>query len=229
MPVRVIAYIDGWNLYLAMREHREIGRSNCWVNYRKLMEIILEEQSSGAALVAVKYFSTVMPYTSSKRHRDFVEAQEAMFPNRFFFYRGEKGCAIMRCSRCKKELEQFLCPHCREPLKKHQEKQTDVKLALQIYADALKTRGDENHYDHALLVTNDRDLIPAAEFVSGVGKEIWRLSPPVEKEPSRWKCVNREIPITPRHIMDAQLPALIDTGRETIDIQRYRDSYEDIY
>ena len=67
------------------------------------------------------------------------------------------------------------CPKCKHQWKGHEEKQTDVHLALKILSDAIV-----NHYERALIISRDSDLVPAARAVKELfpDKEVYVVAPP---------------------------------------------------
>jgi uncharacterized LabA/DUF88 family protein len=66
------------------------------------------------------------------------------------------------------------CFRCRHSWKDHEEKETDVNIALYLLRGAL-----QDHYDRALLVSGDSDLAPAVRAVKEVApqKDIRIISP----------------------------------------------------
>ncbi len=48
------------------------------------------------------------------------------------------------------------CPNCKKPYVSHEEKQTDVNIALHLFKLAI-----EDRYDTALLLSGDSDLLPS--------------------------------------------------------------------
>ncbi len=66
------------------------------------------------------------------------------------------------------------CKICGEYFKTHEEKQTDVNIALKMVSEAVL-----GHYDTAILVSGDTDMIPAINTIRGLalGKRIGVLFP----------------------------------------------------
>jgi uncharacterized LabA/DUF88 family protein len=58
-----------------------------------------------------------------------------------------------------KDKERF-CNRCKAYYLSHEEKETDVNIAIHLVKGAF-----QNEYDTAILVTNDTDLIPAIKMV----------------------------------------------------------------
>ena len=58
------------------------------------------------------------------------------------------------------KLKDRLCPNCNKEYQGHEEKQTDVNLAISLFSLAI-----EDRYDTALVVTGDSDIIPSIKAV----------------------------------------------------------------
>jgi uncharacterized LabA/DUF88 family protein len=58
------------------------------------------------------------------------------------------------------KLKDRLCPNCNVEYQGHEEKQTDVNLAISLFSLAI-----EDRYDTALVVTGDSDIIPSMKAV----------------------------------------------------------------
>ena len=147
---RVIAYIDGFNLYFGMRES---GLRRCyWLNLQALAVSLLRP---GQVLVATKYFTAritggrpgdapVRERTldrKRKRQSDFLEALNTL-PD-FEMFEGHFLGKDVRCLSC------------RASWRTHEEKMTDVQIATEMLEDAYDDR-----LDTALLVSADSDLVP---------------------------------------------------------------------
>jgi hypothetical protein len=69
--LRVIAYVDGYNLYYGLRAKR--WKKYYWLNIQKLVRQFLRPHQK---LVYTKYFTTIIKYPNDKRQRQqvFLEA-----------------------------------------------------------------------------------------------------------------------------------------------------------
>ena len=153
---RVIAYIDGFNLYHAIDALNQPHLK--WVDLWALVDSFLRPDQT---LMAVNYYSayaTWMPEAHA-RHRQFTNALRALGANVHiseFRVRGQE------------------CYRCGNKWVAHEEKQTDVRMAVDIVADCL-----ENQFDLAVVITADSDLGPAVRKVRSVpGKRILMVAPP---------------------------------------------------
>lgn len=141
--IRVSSFIDGFNLYHALK--RLDGAHLRWVNLWALMERQIRPRSE--ELTAVYYFSAYAQWLPAQRERY------------------KKYVAALEASNVVPILGQFKikdreCPSCSHAWKGHEEKETDVNIALYMLNEAYK-----NTYDLALLVSRDSDLKPAVKMI----------------------------------------------------------------
>lgn len=135
---RVIAYIDGFNLYFGLREKG--WRRYYWLDACRLVQnLLLADQ----VLVMVKYFTArvVSDPAKQKRQSTFIEALETL-PNLQVLF-GKYQLNPRRCNYCGTE---DTVPN---------EKMTDVQIATEMLSDAFADR-----FDVALLLSADSDLVP---------------------------------------------------------------------
>lgn len=134
---RVIAYIDGFNLYFGLIEG---GYDYCkWLNIKKLVLRLLKPNQE---LIAVKYFTSRIGNDPDKQKRQnvYIEAIETT------------GTTIQYGKFEEKPVE---CKRCGNIWKASHEKMTDVNIATRLIIDAYK-----DLYDMAMLISGDSDLIP---------------------------------------------------------------------
>ena len=136
MAERVIAYIDGFNLYFGLKD-------SGWKRYYRLDLYKLAENliKPHQTLVTVKYFTSRVssPPDKQKRQATYLEALASM-PNLAIIY-GKYQTNVRRCPKCKST--EFI----------PSEKMTDVNIAVEMLGDAY-----ENLFDTALLISADSDL-----------------------------------------------------------------------
>lgn len=128
---RVIAYIDGFNLYFGMLDS---GFNTKWLNVRKLVENILQPNQE---LIVVKYFTSRVGNNPDKQKRqstyiDALEAEEVKI------YYGHYQRDTVECNRCRNIWADY------------NEKMTDVNIATQMLIDAYQDK-----YDMAMLISGD--------------------------------------------------------------------------
>jgi uncharacterized LabA/DUF88 family protein len=136
MNKRVMAYIDGFNLYYGLRAAG--WKRYYWLNLQTVARNLLKSDQD---LVFTKYFTSRVSYPPEKGQRQatFLEALETL--NDFQIFYGHYQTNPQRCRKCgNKEM----IPS---------EKMTDVNIAVEILRDAY-----QDMFDSAILVSADSDL-----------------------------------------------------------------------
>jgi uncharacterized LabA/DUF88 family protein len=158
MPERVIAYVDGYNLYYGLRSRR--WKRYYWLNVQRMVGGLLTGRQ---VLVATKYFTTIVNQPDHKRHRQavFLEALQTLEDFRIFY--GHFLSVTVRCRSC---------GHTHET---RHEKMTDVNIAVELMKDAHR-----DMFDTALVVSADSDLVGAVRAVDELfeGKRVVVAFPP---------------------------------------------------
>jgi uncharacterized LabA/DUF88 family protein len=136
MRKRVIAYIDGFNLYFGLRSAG--WKRYYWLNLQTLARNLLKADQE---LVFTKYFTSRVSYPTEKERRQstFIEALETL--SDFRIYYGHYQANPQRCSKCNNKV---IIPN---------EKMTDVNIAVEMLSDAY-----QDLFDVALLISADSDL-----------------------------------------------------------------------
>ena len=139
--VRVAAFIDGFNLYHAIDD---LGAHYLkWVNLRRLCAQFAPAPQY--SLIQVNYFSAYATWQPDryKRHREFVRASKLA------------GVTPIMGRFKEKDVK---CRKCGVVGKHHEEKETDVNIAIHLLRGAYR-----DEFDRALLVSADSDLVPAVK------------------------------------------------------------------
>lgn len=186
---RVIVYVDGFNLYFGLKEKG--WKRYYWLNPLHLAENLLKP---GQQLVALKYFTariTPPPHDPDKARRQTVwlEAVESL-PRTKVFY-GHYLPKPVRCNRCGKSWDS------------HEEKMTDVNIAVQLLCDAY-----DDAFDVALLISADSDLAPPVEALRKrfPRKQVIAIAPP-ERQSKRLESVaSAALRLGRKKIQDSQFP-----------------------
>jgi len=139
---RYCVYIDGFNVYYALQE--KSYKKYKWLNYRKLAESIIGKNDS---IMGIFYFTAIVRWKQDNalRHKNYIKAL------RWAKVDTIKGRFLEKMVRC------HLCG---QFYKTHEEKRTDVNIALKLLCDAI-----DDLYDKALILSADSDLIPAIQAV----------------------------------------------------------------
>jgi len=141
--MRVSAFVDGFNLYHAVDA---LGQPHLkWLNLRTLCEQFAPRPQFD--ITGIYYFSAFATWLPDKyrRHREYVKALKAV------------GVTPIMGKFKPRDRECLKCGH---QWQHHEEKQTDVNIALYLLLGAAR-----DWYDRALLVTADSDLVPAIQMV----------------------------------------------------------------
>ena len=155
---KVIAYIDGYNLYYGLRDQG--WKRFYWLNLQKLAEQFLKPNQT---LVETKYFTTIVKYPDDKRRRQqvFLEALQTL-PNLSVFY----GHFLS---------DPVTCHQCGHTYTTHHEKMTDVNISVELMKDAFQDR-----FDVAFLISADSDLVSPVRIVQQLfpKKKVISIFPP---------------------------------------------------
>jgi uncharacterized LabA/DUF88 family protein len=141
--MRVSAFVDGFNLYHAIDD---LGRPHLkWLNLRLLSEVFAP--SPQCTLTDVFYFTAFATWrpASYRRHREYVKALAAA-----------RVTTVLGNFK-EKDRECFTC---KAAWRTHEEKESDVNLALCLLRGAFR-----DTYDRALVMTQDSDIAPAVAMV----------------------------------------------------------------
>ncbi|HZQ10463.1 MAG TPA: NYN domain-containing protein [Anaerolineae bacterium] len=134
---RVIAYVDGYNLYYGLHDKR--WKRFYWLNIQAVATALLKPNQT---LIETKYFTTIVkrPADKNKRQMVFIEALQTL--KAFQIYYGHFLSDTVRCRNCGHTYET------------HHEKMTDVNMSVELMADAFQDR-----FDVALIISADSDLV----------------------------------------------------------------------
>jgi len=135
--IRVIAYVDGFNLYYGLREKG--WKRYYWLNIKELVTRLLKENQQ---LIVTKYFTARISGPPDKRKRQTIFLEALATLSDFKIYYGHYLSKNITCRNCGQSWQGF------------EEKMTDVNIATEMLIDAF-----ENRFDTALLVSADSDLV----------------------------------------------------------------------
>ncbi len=180
---RVIAYVDGFNLYHAIDDLRKPHLK--WVNLFALAASLCGE---GEDLVGASYFSAYANWLpeETRRHKEYVKALKHFGVECFMGHFKEKRRA---------------CRSCGAQWTGHEEKESDVAMSTQLVADAFQDR-----FDRALILTADSDIAPAIRIVKIAfpTKSLDVIAPPGRFTHAR--SLAPKLVITPGRLAKALLP-----------------------
>lgn len=139
-PERLIMYVDGFNLYHGM--HDQFGRSMLWIDLVKLARSIRPR----SILTGVKYFTAPVLNDPGglSRQSHHQAAMQALHPG------------LVHITQGRYQSKEVACRGCGRVRVVHEEKETDVSIAVTLVSDAA-----QGNMDSALIVSADSDLAPA--------------------------------------------------------------------
>jgi uncharacterized LabA/DUF88 family protein len=183
---RVIAYVDGFNLYFGLKSKG--WRRYYWLNIQMLSQNLLKPNQR---LLLTKYFTTRIagPPDKEKRQSTYIEALETLSEFQIFY--GKYQINPRQCSQCGFQDE---VPN---------EKMTDVNIAVEILKDAY-----QDEFDVALLISADSDLVPPVKTVRELfpNKQVVVASPPGRYSVDLAKSASKSFFISRRNIAKSLLP-----------------------
>ena len=155
---RINFYIDGFNLYHAIKN---LNRPELkWLDLRVVCESFIDPKEQ--EIKSIYYFSAMSTHRPQglRRQEQYIKALKHTGVNivlgKFF-------------------AKQRSCNNCRSNWWAHEEKRTDVNLALRLVLDAI-----DDKFDKAFIVSRDSDFVPAIHEVVErcPDKRLCLLAPP---------------------------------------------------
>lgn len=193
---RVIAYIDGYNLYFGLKESGLLRY--IWLNVELLVQNLLNNNQE---LVQVKYFTTLITNNVDKRLRQkiYVESLQTLPKVNVFFGKFQR--------------EKTNCTACGSEYQAECEKMTDVAISTQVIADYY-----EDKFDMAMIISGDTDLLPPIKMIneSENNKRVFVAFPPNRVNDEVRKFAKGDLVIGRKKLSDSQLPLSISKGNGEI-------------
>lgn len=192
---RVIAYIDGFNLYFGLKSKG--WKRYYWLDVVGLSRALLKP---GQTLQAAHYFTARIRLTGNnhadmQRQADYLDAlaTSPLLTIHFGHYL-PKGRQCRRCGNTWTDYE---------------EKMTDVNIAVQLLADAYDDR-----FDTALLISADSDLTTPVQQVRArfPAKRVIVAQPPGRNSVQLATAATAAFTISETKVRQNQLPAAVTTA-----------------
>ena len=184
---KIACYIDGFNLYHSIDD---LNRPSLkWVNLFSLADSLTRDHEK---LISVNYFSAFATWRPDqyRRHRKYIKALELV------------GVTVTMAHFKKKDRT---CLKCGVNWVDHEEKETDVRLALKMLEDC-----EDNIFDRAILISADSDLVPVIQTIKkrSPKKTILVATPPNRYSTGRdlRQNAHSSVEITPGRIAKHLLP-----------------------
>jgi uncharacterized LabA/DUF88 family protein len=186
---RVIAYIDGYNLYFGLMESG--FRRYLWLDVKLLISNLIKPHQE---LVAVNFFTTLVTNDERKRIRqkDYIDALHTIDNLQIVFGKFQK--------------ERSSCKVCGNIYFTEAEKKTDVNIATKMICDYY-----EDRFDMAMVVSGDTDLVPPIKYINehSANKRVMAIFPPNRTNDEVRKYAKGDLVIGRKTLADSQLPEMV--------------------
>lgn len=186
-PEKLIVYVDGFNLYHGL--HAEAGRRWLWLDLVALAEALRPRSD----VLRVNYFTAPVLGDRGGAHR------QAEYQNALVARHGER----IRIVQGRYQRKQMTCRKCGASWTKHEEKETDVNIAVTLVADAAART-----MESALVISADSDLAPGIRTARQVNGDLNVVAafPPQRNSEELRKLMTSSFPIGLARLRQAQLP-----------------------
>lgn len=178
-------YIDGFNLYYGLLKHGPYK----WLNIRALFSEIVKERVPESDIIECGFYTAMVKAKISSKGEASVRAQQVYHCALRSIY---TPLISVVCSDHSLEQKPLMRVRPGKPPNKMdrvtvwklEEKQTDVRLALDAYRGAR-----ELNLEHVVIVSNDSDLIPAFEALKNYAPDVHRgIIAPRKNDSGRALC-----------------------------------------
>lgn len=186
---RVMVYVDGFNLYFGLKSKG--WKRYYWLDLRRLSENLLQADQ---ALAGVRYFTARISARAGnpdkpKRQATFLEALETL-PDLHIHY-GHYLAKRRKCFNCGATWDT------------HEEKMTDVNIAVELLGDA-----QDDRFDTAIIISGDSDLTGPVHAVRQryTNKRVIVAFPPERDSVQLRKAATAAFRIGRKKFKDSQFP-----------------------
>ena len=187
---RVVFFIDGFNLYHSIIDYNSKKSTLFdyrWINLRKLSECFIGKNTK---LEKIYYFTALASWNPQKvkRHQLYIKA--LLYNNISIIY-----------GKFRKKTRK--CRICHGIYKCHEEKQTDVNIAIKLLSSAF-----ENKFDTAYIISGDSDLIPSINEVQQIfpNKKICVIIPIGRSAYELVQVSDRHMKMKEKHLNSSLFP-----------------------
>lgn len=153
---KILVLIDGFNYYHKLKEYQEkYNKCVKWLNYRSLVESWLSDDDDKES-VEMYYFSAIATWRgmeSALRHKTYIKALKSQNINVVLGEFKQK-----KTHRCKsnEQCTNCTCTPDKKKLVRHEEKNSDVNLAITLIEKSIK-----NEFDKCFILSADNDFATA--------------------------------------------------------------------
>lgn len=194
MAKRAAFYVDGFNLYHSIKDLRIPHLK--WFSIHDYATFVAT--SAGEDLAKVRYFSALATYRSPDsvaRHQSYLRALKSTGVEYLLGQFKEKPRSCFKCN------QRWIA---------HEEKETDVNIAVQIIEDAI-----DGLMDVCYIISADTDLAPAIRLLKRKFPSIEYVcvAPPGRRHPSELLAIaDRKLQISQQALRLNRLPDEIHDG-----------------
>lgn len=190
--MKVNFYIDGFNLYHSINSYAKTCK---WLNLYDLCTTFLKK---GEEIGTIYYFTAYTFWDTEKvsRHKTYIAALKLVNVKIIF---GKFKAVTRHCTKRDKI--------CDRTFDTHEEKQTDVNIAMQLLEDAFK-----NAFDTAIIVSGDSDLVPPIKRIKSnfPFKRVGILSPIGRKTKELQQASDFSLKITKDILLESRFPVVFN-------------------
>ena len=171
---KVLVLIDGFNYYHKLARYQKNNKTCVkWLDYMSLLKAAIKSHLKTFDFdLEIIFFTAIATHrskSSQARHKIYIKALES---SGIHVVKGKfKEKHIYPCFDCKQ-------PRTEKDLLRHEEKHTDVNVAITLLEKAMT-----NSFDRAYLLSEDNDYVPVVKRVKELypQKEIIICPPPQKK------------------------------------------------
>lgn len=170
MESRVRIFVDYWNFTLDMKDYNPAYR----IDYEKLSDILMRETQSVVGgecqFLGVSVYTSINPLSAQgRKDRDFY--RNTLEQKRGFRVNicEQRPKSNIICQNCNYPI--LMCPNCNQQLRKMVEKGVDTGIVTEMMQGAW-----DNIYDVAVILSSDKDIIPAVDYLGTRNKKIIHAS-----------------------------------------------------
>jgi len=195
---KVVFFIDGFNFYHSILFPPKFHKYK-WLDFNKLASLFIQRNEQ---IEEIYFFTALTNWNRAKvdRHQILINALESV------------GIKTVYGQFKPKDIE---CKICKRVFKKHEEKQTDVNIAVYLFKCAI-----EDRFDRAYILTADSDLKPAITILKDQfpNKEIYVMFPLGRKSNELKDVCDQHIKIKEKHLKSCIFPCtlVMDDGTQLI-------------
>ena len=194
--MKVIAFIDGFNLYHSLAANPETKKYR-WLDLKKLCHLFVQKSET---LTDIYYFTALAKWDQGKvtRHKEYIKALETTGIHVVY---GNFKYVTRKCRKCHKKYKTF------------EEKETDVNIGLYLLKLAY-----QNEFEKFFLLTGDSDLIPALKMTQEhfPNKKSHIIIPTNGRAQSLKDLADCNSKIKIRHLKNSLFPNVIHLQNGTI-------------